>query len=179
MAGIVACTNVEHLLPQQLSPLMNQSTITRKEKNLLRSIAIFEIVKGISALAAGLGLLSLAHHDLKAMAYALIGHFHLDPESHYPQLLIDKAMWLESANLRQIVLLACLYASIRLIEAYGLWKDKAWAEWLAACSGGIYLPIEISHLYDHTTWINAAVMLFNLGVVMYMIYRLWERRKTA
>ncbi|MEI7494960.1 MAG: DUF2127 domain-containing protein, partial [Betaproteobacteria bacterium] len=83
---------------------MNQPTITRKEKNLLHSIAIFEIVKGISALAAGLGLLSLAHHDLKAMVYALIGHFHLDPESHYPQLLIDKAMWLENANLRQILL---------------------------------------------------------------------------
>ena len=156
---------------------MNQPSITRKEKNLLHSIAIFEIVKGISVLAAGLGFLSLAHHDLKAMAYALIGHFHLDPESHFPQLLIDEAMWLESTNLRRIVMLACLYASIRLVEGYGLWKDKAWAEWLAACSGGIYLPIEISHLYDHTTWINAAVMLFNLGVVVYMIFRLKERRK--
>jgi hypothetical protein len=40
---------------------MNQPKITLKEKNLLHSIAIFEIVKGISALAAGLGLLSLAH----------------------------------------------------------------------------------------------------------------------
>lgn len=156
---------------------MNQPTITQKEKSLLHSIAIFEVVKGVSALAAGLGLLALAHHDIRAIAYALIGHFHLDPESHYPQLLIDKVMWLENTNLRQIVILACLYASIRLIEGYGLWKDKAWAEWLAACSGGIYLPFEISHFYDHATWINAAVMLFNFGVVLYMIYRLWERQK--
>ncbi len=158
---------------------MKQPKLNHKAQNLLHSIAIFEAIKGVSALAACVGLLSLAHHDLKAMAYALIGHFHLDPEAHYPQMLIDQAMWLENANLRQIVLLACLYASIRMIEGYGLWKDKAWAEWLAACSGGIYLPLEMMHLLEHTTWINAFVMLFNLGVVMYMVWRLWERRKAA
>jgi len=43
----------------------------------------------------------------------------------------------------------------------------------------MYLPIEMFHLYDHTTWINALVMLFNLGVVMYMIFHLKERRKIA
>jgi hypothetical protein len=79
---------ISNSVPMVLFYRMTESTIHRKEKSLLPSIAVFEIVKGISALAAGAGLLSLAHHDLKFMAYAIIGHFHIDPESHYPQLLI-------------------------------------------------------------------------------------------
>lgn len=148
-------------------------------KTALHAIALFEAVKGGAAIAASLGLLSLAHHDVRALAYALIGHFHLNPDAHYPRLLLGYADVLGNANLRQAVLLAWGYAGIRLTEAYGLWKDRAWAEWLAALSGTVYLPLEVSHLVQHTTAINGAVLLGNLAVVAYMAVRLWQRRKPA
>ncbi len=143
----------------------------------LRLIALFEAVKGFAAIAASLGLLSLAHQDVRAMAYALIGHFHLDPQAHYPRMLLDDATRLAHADLRQAVLLAWAYATIRLTEGYGLWKDRAWAEWLAALSGMVYLPLEISHLMQHATAINAAVLTGNVAVVAYMVFRLWQRKK--
>ena len=142
----------------------------------LHAIAAFEGVKGLAAITASLGLLSLAHHDVRAMAYALIGHFHLDPDAHYPRILLNEAMLLANANVRQVVLLAWAYAAIRLTEGYGLWKDKAWAEWLAAVSGAIYLPLELSHLMAHTTFINGMVLIGNIAVVVYMVVRLWRRR---
>ena len=67
-------------------------------KAALRAIAAFEAIKGIAALAAALGLVSLAHRDVRAMAYALIGHFHLDPDAHYPRMLLDDATWLGSSK---------------------------------------------------------------------------------
>jgi uncharacterized membrane protein (DUF2068 family) len=134
-------------------------------------------VKGVAAITASLGLLSLAHHDVRAMAFALIGHFHLDPDAHYPRILINDAELLANANLRQVVLLAWAYAAIRLTEGYGLWKDRAWAEWLAALSGGVYLPLEVNHLVQHTTVINGMVLVGNAGVVAYMVHRL--RRRTV
>lgn len=143
----------------------------------LHAIALFEGVKGIAALTASVGLLSLAHHDVRAMAYALIGHFHLDPDAHYPRMLLDDAALLANENLRQAVLLAWLYASVRLVECYGLWKDRAWAEWLASLSGAIYLPLELMHLVKHTTAINGVVLVGNFSVVAYMVVRLWRRRK--
>lgn len=91
-----------------------------RENNTLHAIACFEALKGFAALAASVGLLSLAHHDVRAMAYALIGHFHLDPDAHYPKLLLDDAALLANANLRQAVLLAWAYSAIRLTEGYGL-----------------------------------------------------------
>ena len=71
----------------------------------LHLIALFEALKGVAAIAAGLGLLSLAHHDLQALAHALIGHFHWDPEAHYPRMLLDEAALLANTDLRQVVLL--------------------------------------------------------------------------
>jgi len=126
--------------------------------------------------AASVGLLSLAHHDVRALAYALIGHFHLNPDAHYPKLLLDEAALLANSNLLQTVVLAWAYAAIRLLEGYGLWQDRAWAEWLAALSGSVYLPWEINHLMQHTTAINAMVLLGNVAVVLYMVIRLRRRR---
>lgn len=110
------------------------------------------------------------------MAYALIGHFHLDPDAHYPRMLLDDATLLANGNLRQAVLWVWLYASIRLLEGYGLWKDRAWAEWLASLSGAVYLPLELSHFVKHTTAINGIVLIGNVSVVAYMVVRLWRRR---
>ena len=142
----------------------------------LRAIALFEAAKGLAAITASIGLLSLVHHDVRALAFALIGHFHLDPQAHYPQVLLDFAAALANTNLRQAVLLAWAHAALRFAEAYGLWQDRAWAEWLAALSGGVYLPLELSHLVQHTTAINALVLAGNLLVVAYMALRLWRRR---
>ena len=92
-------------------------------------------------------------------------------------MLLDEAAWLQSADLRQVVMLACGYSLIRFVEGYGLWRDRTWAEWLASCSGAIYLPVETSHMLKHPSWINAMVLAFNVVVVVYMVIRLWQRRK--
>lgn len=130
----------------------------------------------MAAIAASLGLLSLVHHDVRAIAYALMGHFHMNPDARFPQMLLNSISALQNANLRQVVLLAWGYAAIRLTEAYGLWRDKAWAEWLAAVSGAVYLPLELSHLAAHTTAINGLVLVGNVAVVAYMVVRLRRRK---
>lgn len=152
---------------------------THAENNILHAIALFEAAKGIAAITASLGLLSLAHHDIRAMAYALIGHLHLDPQAHFPHMLLDEATWLAHADLRQLVMIACGYAAIRFVEGYGLWRDRTWAEWLASCSGAIYLPVEIGHMQERPSWANGAVLVFNCLVVAYMVTRLWQRKKPA
>ncbi len=164
-----------HLDESHVTELLTPSVVG-KTRGALLTIAVFEAVKGVAAIAASLGLLSLAHKDVRRIAYALIGHFHLDPEAHYPQLLIETANWIATSNVYSILAVAVLYAVIRLVEAYGLWKDRAWAEWLAALSGSLYLPLEVNHLIAHTTTINACVLIGNLAVVIFMVFRLKKRR---
>ena len=148
-------------------------------RRALHLIALFEAIKGVVALAAGLGLLGLLHYDVRSIALALLWRFHLDPGMHYPEVFLHYADLVNKLNLRTMAPVALAYIAIRWLEAYGLWREKAWAEWLAALSGALYIPLELAHLVHHTTLISAGVLLANLGVVIFMAFQLWRRRHSG
>jgi uncharacterized membrane protein (DUF2068 family) len=143
----------------------------------LRAIAVFEAIKGLAAFAAVIGVLDLMHRDVRHLAIALIGHFGLNPNDRYPSILLHYADLLPDANVRALLLLALGYILVRLLEAYGLWNDRAWGEWLGALSGGLYIPFEIGHLVHRPSVINSLVLAGNGCVVGYLVYRLWRRRR--
>jgi len=72
-----------------------------------------------------------------------------------------------------------VYALVRFAESYGLWLERRWAEWLAALSGGIYVPVEVYELARHVTWIRLGALLVNLAVVAYMCAVLWRTRASS
>jgi uncharacterized membrane protein (DUF2068 family) len=146
------------------------------QRHTLHAIALYEGIKGVAALAASIGLLELLHHDLRRIASELIGHFGLDPERHYPALLLHYVDLLNSTNVRSLVLIALAYAVLRLAEAYGLWRDRPWGGWLGAASGGLYLPFEVYHLSHRLSWTGVIVFVANLSMVAFLVTRLWRRR---
>jgi uncharacterized membrane protein (DUF2068 family) len=149
------------------------------QSNVLRAIAVFEVVKGSAAIIASLALLNLTHQNVRHIISLFISYFHLDSDAHYFKTFFEYTDLLNNDDLHTAVLLVWAYAAIRFVEGYGLWKSCAWAEWLAAVSGAIYLPIEISHLIKHASIINITVLATNTVVVVYMIYRLRWRRMVA
>src|SRR5690606_25500169 len=121
------------------------TTFRRKPSRMngtVRLIAAIEAAKGMLALVAASGMLSLLHHDLRAIAYALVEHAHLNPAARYPAIFVRAAEHLQDANLQLVAAGAAAYALLRLVEAWGLWRGRGWAELLAAASGAIYLPFE-------------------------------------
>jgi len=69
---------------------------------------------------------------------------------------------------------------VRLIEAYGLWHMRVWAEWFAIIAGSLFLPVEVYELLRRATWMRGAVFLTNLLIVVYLVYvRLWSRRELS
>ncbi len=95
-------------------------------RRTLHAIAAFEALKGLAAFAGVIGVLDLVHHDVRHLAMALIGRFHLNPEAHYPSVLLHYASLLPGADLHALFLLASGYIAVRLLESYGLWNDYAW-----------------------------------------------------
>ncbi|WP_367846349.1 DUF2127 domain-containing protein [Rhodoferax sp. WC2427] len=148
-------------------------------RQALHAIAVFEALKGFAALAALLGLLDLVHHDVRHLAIELIGRFGLNPDAHYPSLLLHYAELLPGADLQTLVLLGGCYVALRLVEAYGLWFDKTWGELLAALSGGLYIPFELEHLWHHPSAMTALVLASNVLLTGYLVVRLWQRRAAA
>lgn len=143
----------------------------------MRTVAVFEAAKGLLVLLAGFGLLRLLHHDVQAEAERLIAHAHLNPASRYPRIFLDVARELTDTHLVLIACGAALYALIRFVEAWGLWGERRWAEWFAALSGAIYLPIEIVELARHASWQGAATFTLNLVVVLFMLHTVYRTRR--
>ena len=146
----------------------------------LRSVALIEALKGMIVLIAGFGLLSFLNRDNELFAEQIIRQLHLNPEHYYPQIFINAMARLEDSHLWALAGVAAIYATVRFVEAYGLWYERRWAEWLAALSGGIYLPFEIYELFRNPSSLLLGAFSLNLIVVGYMVWLLTEsRRKRA
>jgi uncharacterized membrane protein (DUF2068 family) len=151
-------------------------TDPKDPRSALRAIAIFEATKGLFALAGVVGVLDLLHRDVRTLAMTLIGRFGLDPEAHYPSLLLHYADLLPQTDVHTLLLLAAAYIALRWIEAAGLWLGQSWGEYLGALSGGVYIPFELLHLLHEPSWMNVAIVVLNLGIVAFLVYALWLRR---
>ncbi len=121
----------------------------------------------------------MLHHDLRHLATTLISHFGLKPGGLYPSIVLRYADVLADANLRELVLLAAGYVLLRFCEAYGLWYQRAWGQWLGALSGALYVPFELWHLANRPSPVGVLVLVGNLGVVGFLAYLLWRERRGA
>ena len=106
-------------------------------------VAAIEAAKGAIVLLVGFGLLGLLHRDLPALGSEVVAHLHLNPAKKYPHIFLDLVASLNDRRLCFMASMAALYSTVRFVEAYGLWRQKTWAEWLALVGGCIYLPLEI------------------------------------
>lgn len=148
----------------------------------LRAVALFEAIKGVLVLCAGFGLLALLHKDIGALALELVGRLHLDPSTKYPDKFIEAASGLTDARLWSIAGFAAIYSAFRFFESYGLWRERAWAEWVALISGGIYLPVEVYGVSLKFTWVRVIALVANLLVVILMaavLYRSRQKKRAA
>jgi uncharacterized membrane protein (DUF2068 family) len=138
----------------------------------LRTIAGCEATKGALVLLAGMGLLGFIHHDAQAAGEELVRHLHLSPSSHYPRIFLELTAKITDTWLWSLAAGSLLYASLRFAEAYGLWHGKAWAEWLGAISGAIYVPWEAVELSRKVTALRIGLLGGNLLIVAYLLSQL-------
>lgn len=138
----------------------------------IKLVAVFEAVKGALVLISGVGALTLVHHNVRHVAEQLIAHLHLDAARHYPQIFLDAASRVNDAGLWMLALWAALYSAFRFLEAYGLWRSRRWAEWLAAISGSVYIPFELYEIARGVTVLRLITLSANVLIVALMIWAL-------
>lgn len=136
----------------------------------LRAVASLELSKGLVVLMAAGALLFLVHRNTSDIAYGLLHLLHISPDHHFAQIFLHWANGVTARKLWVIAGAGAAYSIMRFVEAYGLWKAAAWAEWVALISGAAYLPLEIHELMRRPGLFHLAVLIVNLAVVVYMAY---------
>jgi uncharacterized membrane protein (DUF2068 family) len=156
---------------------LGKITESQHLKDGLRVVSIFEATKGLLVLLTGFGVLAYVHKDLHLAAERLVRHFHLNPASRYPGIFIDLADHVTDTQLWVLALSALLYALVRFVEAYGLWRQRHWAEWFAVLTGGIYVPLELFEITRGVTWPKVTLLFVNAGIVAYLSLVLYQSRQ--
>ena len=170
MAFTLDQTSKLHGLPMHLDLESERTTASIHSPGriqALRTIAAMEFAKGVAVLAAAISLYWVDPTDVVG---AFLDFLHISPDHHLAQLLLNSATSLGHASLWSVVLFASLYSSLRFAEAFGLWRARAWAEWIALISGAIYLPLEVYKLVHRVSLLHASILLINLAVVAFMFY---------
>lgn len=135
--------------------------LTMATRRGLRAVALFEAAKGALALVAGAGAVAWLHGYAQGVHGAGPPPIGLFAGLRHRMLLVDPR-WLVADLLA--------YATLRFLEAYGLWRGEVWAEWLAVGSGGIFLPFELRQLAAHFSWPMLALFGVNLAIVGYLVH---------
>lgn len=145
-------------------------------KKGLRTVATIEFLKGVLVLLATFGFVEIIRKniDLEDAAQNLLYFLHIDPDRRLSQAFIDAAGRMMDANLATVLAIAFVYSALRFIEAYGLWRARVWAEWLAIISGAVYLPFELYHLIRRPTLAHWVILLINIVVVLYIAWVRWD-----
>lgn len=144
---------------------------------MLRAVAGFEFCKGVFVVLMGVCAIALLHRDTWLLAEILLDRLHISTDRRPAQLFLDFADSITDARLWYAVRIAFAYAALRFTEAYGLWKERTWAEWVALVSGTLLLPLEVRELFRGVTFIRSAFLIGNLAVVFYMLYVILVNRR--
>jgi uncharacterized membrane protein (DUF2068 family) len=147
----------------------------------LRTVAVLEALKGCLAMVIAYALVAMRRRDVDfgEAAEHILFFFHINPEHHWSQQVVHAADKMSIPSIAMIWGLALSYAILRFLEGYGLWKQRAWAEWLAIISGCLYLPFEMYKLIRHPNAFHWAILGINILVVFYIAWVRWDEIAAA
>jgi len=149
----------------------------RRQRRVLRAVASFEFAKGVFVVLMGFCALALVHKDVWVIAETLLALFHISTDRRSAQLFLDFADNVTDARLWAAARIAFAYAALRFTEAYGLWKERTWAEWVAFVSGTLLLPLEVRELLRGVTWLRCSLFVGNVAVVVFMLFVILANRR--
>lgn len=147
------------------------------QRRVLRAVAGLEFSKGVFVVLMGVCALALVHKDTWLIAESLLSLLHISTDRRSAQMFLDFADTITDARLWAAARIAFAYAALRFTEAYGLWKERTWAEWVAFVSGTLLLPLEIRELFRGITFWRCALLIGNLAIIFYMLYVIVENRR--
>jgi uncharacterized membrane protein (DUF2068 family) len=158
-----------------------RGTRRRTHRGGLRMVAVLEALKGALALVAAYIVISMIHRDVdfESAAENILFFLHLNPGHRLSQAFLNAADKMSDVNVMLIAGLAGAYAFLRFLEGYGLWKQRAWAEWLAIISGCIYIPFEVYKVVRHPNEFHWALLGINILVVLYIAWVRWDEITAA
>jgi len=142
----------------------------------LRVIAAFKLLKAFCALVVAVAAFSLVRSSRLDAFAQWVGDLPIQHGHHVLVGLLDALLQLGPRKFVAIGVAACVYASLFLVEGWGLWRGKRWAEYLTVIATTSLIPFELWEIAHRYTGLKVAALAVNMAIVWYLI-RLLRREK--
>jgi uncharacterized membrane protein (DUF2068 family) len=149
--------------------------LDRSSSFVLTLIGIFKLAKALLLIVAAVGALKLLHRDVASTVEHWVRALRVDPDNRFMHRLLVKIFGLTPARLKELSIGTFIYAGLFSIEGVGLLLRKRWAEYFTIITTGALIPIEVFEAARHFTPVKASVLLVNVLIVLYLIYRVRSR----
>jgi uncharacterized membrane protein (DUF2068 family) len=144
----------------------------------LRLIAAYKLLKAIGLLlVAGAAFGLIREQNLQEFTDWLT-NLPLRHGHGFLVHLIERLFELGPRKFLAIGIAACVYATVFLVEGWGLWREKRWAEYLTTIVTASLIPFELWEIQLHVTWVKVAAFVANVAILIYLI-RLLRRQRGA
>lgn len=150
-----------------------------KSPKTILAIGLFKLLKGILLLAAGIGAFSLLHKDVGDTFTKWVEALRVDPGNRFIHGFLARSFEITPKQLKEIGFGTFFYSALLLTEGVGLLMRKFWAEYFTVITTAALIPLEIYELAERLTMVPIAVLLVNIAIVVYLIWRIRERRRDA
>lgn len=149
----------------------------KPKSGIVTLIGITKLFEALLLLIVATGALRLLHGDVGETLHRWIKDLHMDPDGRYLRRGIGKLLSVNEKTLKELSVVLYIYFALHLTEGVGLLLHKRWAEYFTVISTSLLVPLELYELFHKFSATKVIVLIANLAIVAYLIYRLWAGRK--
>jgi uncharacterized membrane protein (DUF2068 family) len=144
--------------------------------NILRTIAVYKLVKVLLLVALALGEVHLRDASFIDKLLVWVSARPHGLEHDVVTRLIQWLSGLTTSRMHTLRIVTLAYAAVFATEGVGLWMQKRWAEWLTVIITASLIPLEVWETIFKPTIGIAAVLVANLTIVIYLAWHVLHSR---
>jgi uncharacterized membrane protein (DUF2068 family) len=145
--------------------------------NVLRTIAVYKLVKVLLLLALAYGEVRLRDASLAAKLVTWASARPLGLEHDVATRFLQWFSGLSASRVHALRIVTLSYAAVFATEGIGLWMQKQWAEWLTVIITASLIPLEVWELVFRPNIGKAAVLVANTAIVIYLAWHVRSRSR--
>ncbi len=146
-----------------------------RDRIVLRVIAVDRALHFVvlAAFATAILLFAARREQLRGPVFRVLADIQngLGGQVHEGGLIAElrKLFSVQSGTLTKVALVVAVYAVVEGVEAFGLWFEKRWAEYLTFAATAALLPLEVYELTRRLSPLKIVTIIVNLAVVVYLL----------
>jgi uncharacterized membrane protein (DUF2068 family) len=144
--------------------------------NVLRTIAVYKLIKVLMLLALAYGDVRLSDASLIAKLVSWASARPLGLEHKVVTQLLEWFSGLTASRVHALRMVTLAYAAVLATEGIGLWMQKRWAEWLTVIITASLIPLELWELFNKPNIGKAAVFIANVAIVVILVWHVRRSR---